>query len=79
MAFGTEKAIASAVTKQVAERMYAAEQAKTSGTEAEAYIMSIFKKYAGKAPVSDVTAEKPAAVMSSLKGIIQCTRNAKND
>jgi hypothetical protein len=32
-----------AVTKQVAEKMKAVEQAKTNGDEAETYIMSIFK------------------------------------
>jgi hypothetical protein len=47
------------VKKQVTEMMKANEQAKTSGTEAEAYIMSIFKKSAaGKSLVSDVTAKK---------------------
>jgi hypothetical protein len=40
--------------------------------------MSIFKKYAVKASVSDVNAEKPATVPSALKGIVQRAKNAKN-
>jgi hypothetical protein len=56
--YDKEKAIASAVTKQVGEKMKAVKEAKNNGDKAEAYIMSIFKKYAGKASVSDVT---PAA------------------
>jgi hypothetical protein len=80
VAFDSEKAIASAVTKQVAETIKANKQAKTSVTEAEAYIMSIFKKYAaGKSLVSDVTADKPPSIPSSLKGIIQRAKNAKTD
>jgi hypothetical protein len=78
--FDFEKAIVSAVTKQVAETMKANEQAKTSGTKAEAYIMSIFKKHAaGKALVSNVTAKKPPAVPSSLKRIIQHAKKARSD
>jgi hypothetical protein len=38
--------------------MKAVEQAKTNG-DAEAYIMYIFKNYAGKASISDVTVETP--------------------
>ena len=80
MPFDTEKAIASAVTTHVAEKMKAVKQAKTNGDEAEAYIMYIFKKYAGKVSVSDVTAKTPAAaaVPSSLKSIIKCAKNAKS-
>jgi hypothetical protein len=67
---------------QNAEKMKAVEKEKTNGAEAEAYIMSIFKKYAGgKASVSDLTAETPAdaAIPSSLKSIIKCAKHAKSD
>jgi hypothetical protein len=79
VAFDRDKAIASAVTKQVAEKMKAVEQAKTNGDEAEAYIMSIFKKMSAKATVSDVSAERPAAVPSSLKGIMKRAKNHKTE
>ena len=79
VSFDTEKAIASAVTKQVAEKMKAVEKAKTNGDEAEAYIMSIFKKLSGSASVGDVTAETPAVVPASLKSIIKRAKNAKKD
>jgi hypothetical protein len=75
VAFDREKAIASAVTKQVAEKMKAVEQAKTNGDEAEAYIMSLFKKFSGKASISDVTVETPAPVPSNLKHIIKRAKN----
>ncbi len=73
--FDRDKAITSAVTKQVAEQMKAVEQAKTTDNEAEAYIMSIFKKYAGKASVSNVTVEPPANVPSALKSILKRAKN----
>jgi hypothetical protein len=60
------------VTKEVAENMKVVEQTKTNGDEAEAYIMSIFKKDTGKASVSDVTAETPATIPSCLLDLTRC-------
>jgi hypothetical protein len=77
-AFDQEKAITSAVMKQVTEKMKDVKQAKTNGDEAEAYIMSIFKKYARKVSISDVTADTPTHVLSSLKSIIKRAKNAKS-
>jgi hypothetical protein len=77
--FDQEKAITLAVTKQVTEKMKDVKQAKTNGDEAEAFIMSIFKKYTDKASISDVTAKTPTAAPSSLKSIIKCAKNAKSN
>jgi polyhydroxyalkanoate synthesis regulator phasin len=53
---------------------------KTNGKEAEAYFMSILKKYTKKASVSELTAKRPtAAPPSSLKSILEHAKNAKND
>ena len=80
VAFNTEKSIASAVSKQVAENMKAVKQAKTNVDEVEAYIMSVFRKYNGKASVSDVTIEAPAdATLYSMKIIIKRTKNTNNN
>ena len=43
------------MTKQVAKNMKDFEQVNTNGDDVEAYIMSIFKKYAEKASISDDT------------------------
>jgi chorismate mutase len=83
--FDTTKAIASAVEKKVAEKMKAMEQEKTNGDEAEAYIMSIFKKFsaaskAGQGQIYDVTVE-PTSTASvtapTLKSILKRAKNTK--
>ena len=80
VAFNTKKSIALSVTKQVAEKIKAVIQAKTNGNEVEAYIMSIFNKYAGKASVSGVTIKAPAAATpSSLKSHIKRAKNINNN
>jgi chorismate mutase len=85
--FDTTKAIASAVEKKVAEKMKAMEQEKTNGDEAEAYIMSIFKKFsaankAGQGQISDVTVEPGTSTSASvtaptLKSILKRAKNTK--
>jgi hypothetical protein len=59
--------------------MKALEVKKTNGNEAEAYIMSLFKKFAGgKATISDVNAAATAPVPQTLRSIIKCAKNAAN-
>jgi hypothetical protein len=74
--FDTEKAIASAVEKKVAERLKSIEHDKTQGDETEAYIMSIFQKYAEKAKAAtvkvSVTATPPP---NALKATIKRAKN----
>ena len=74
---GTEKAIASAVTKQVAEKMKDIDKEKNNEDEVESYIMSVIKKCSGKATVSDASAG--TSVPPSLKGIIKRAKNASSD
>ena len=70
-----EKAIASAVTKQVAEQLKVIEQTKTAEADAEAYIMSLVKKHGIKSTLATVTAETPADdAPPSLKSIIERAR-----
>jgi hypothetical protein len=79
--FETNKAIASAVEKKVAEKLKALDQTKNKEDEIEAYIMFIIKKHSGKkVDISSATAddaENPTTTPAppSLKGII---RKAKN-
>jgi hypothetical protein len=80
----TTKAIASAVEKKVAEKMKAMEQEKANGEETEAYIMSIFQKFSGKAgkkvQISDATVDAtPTAATPTLKNIIKRAKNAQSD
>jgi hypothetical protein len=78
--FETNKAIASAVEKKVAEKLKALDQTKNKEDEIEAYIMSIIKKHSGKKiDVSSATAddaENPTTTPAppSLKGIIRKKR-----
>jgi hypothetical protein len=75
----SEKAITSAVNKLVEEKMKAIETEKTNGNEAEAYIMSLFKKFAGgKAVISDVNAAATAPVPQTLRSIVKRAKNASN-
>jgi hypothetical protein len=79
--FETNKAIASAVEKKVAEKLKALDQTKNKEDEIEAYRMSIIKKHSGKevdnSSATADDAENPTTTPAppSLKGII---RKAKN-
>jgi hypothetical protein len=79
----TKKAIASAVGKKVAEKLKAMEQEKNDDSKTEAYIMSLFQKFAtgkaGKLQISDATvAPTPAETAPSLKSILKRAKNAKS-
>ena len=85
-----EKAIASAVTKQVNKRMKAIEAAKTEKVDAEAYIMALIKKTGIKATIASIsdtsaiepevnTVDEPTPVPPSLKEIISKARIAKKE
>jgi hypothetical protein len=82
--FETTKAIASAVEKKVAEKLKAMEQEKANGDEAEAFIMSVFKKFGagkdGKVQISDATATAdpaPIPTAPTLKSILKRAKNSK--
>ena len=81
-----EKAIASAVTKQVNEKLKAIEAAKSEAADAEAYVMALIKKKGIKASLADVTAAAAAEPVvtdvdapPSLRSIIQRARIAKKE
>jgi predicted DNA-binding WGR domain protein len=83
--FDTTKAIASAVEKKVAEKMKAMEQEKTEETVTEAYIMSLFQKFAtgkaGKVQIGDTTvapATPSTATALTLKSIVKRAKNAQS-
>ena len=70
-----EKAIASAVTKQVAEQIKVIEKTETDEADAEAYTMSLVKIHGIKSTLATVTAETPADdAPPSLKSIIERAR-----
>jgi hypothetical protein len=74
----TTKAVASAVEKKAVEKMKAMELEKTKGEQAEACVMSIFKKMAnGKVQISDVNVETQPATPTApaLKSILKQAKN----
>jgi len=85
----TNKAIASAVEKKVGEKMEAMEKEKISGNETEAYIMSLFQKFATagntkKVKISDVTTSEPTPApppppTPTLKSIIERAKNGSQN
>jgi hypothetical protein len=69
----TTKAVASAVEKKVVEKMKAMELEKTKGEQAEACVMSIFKKMANrKVQISDINVKTQPATPTAptLKSIL---------
>ena len=82
--YKTTEAIAAAVEKKVAEKMKAMDKEKSNGDDTEAYIMSIFQKFAAtkdkKGQISATTVE-PTHIKTAptLKSIIKPAKNAKND
>ena len=70
-----DQAIAAAVEKRVAKHLKGLEDEKTQGVQSEAYIMSLFKKFAeakGGATVAAVSAKPP-----SLKSIMKKAKNQR--